>query len=111
MGFFPNFFPKLVPCALGPLSVTVYGTMFLTINEAAKRLGWHRTTVWRKARNDGSFPAVVYIGPKSPRINAEELDRWVSTSKSINSDFMHVSPDLLRGKSRGPQARTRPVAA
>lgn len=85
--------------------------MLLTITETAKRLGWHRTTVWRKAQSDPSFPSIVYIGPKSPRINSEELDRWVSRSKAINSDFMYISPDLLQGRARGPQNRGQTAAA
>lgn len=85
--------------------------MLITITQAAKRLGWHKTTVWRKASSDSSFPTIVYIGPKSPRINSDELDRWISRSKSVNSDFMYVSPDLLQGKARGPQRRTRSAAA
>jgi len=85
--------------------------MLISMKETARRLGWHRTTVWRRARTDASFPAVVYIGPKSPRIDSEELDRWVARSKSINSDFMYVSPDLLRGKSRGPLNKSRRAAA
>jgi predicted DNA-binding transcriptional regulator AlpA len=85
--------------------------MLITITQAASRLGWHRTTVWRRAQSDPSFPTVVYIGPKSPRINSDELDRWISRSKALNSDFMHVSPDLLKGKARGPQRRTRMAAA
>ncbi|NDI15420.1 MAG: hypothetical protein EBY88_04055, partial [Actinobacteria bacterium] len=72
--------------------------MLITITDAAKRLGWHRTTVWRKARADKSFPTVTYIGPKSPRINAVELDRWISRSKSLNNDFLYISPDLLTGR-------------
>lgn len=85
--------------------------MLITIKETARRLGWHRTTVWRRAQSDPSFPTVVYIGPKSPRINSAELDRWISKSKALNSDFMYVSPDLLQGKARGPQRRTRMTAA
>jgi len=85
--------------------------MPITITQAAKRLGWHKTTVWRKASSDSSFPTIVYIGPKSPRINSDELDRWISRSKSVNSDFIYVSPDLLQGKSRGPQRLTRIAAA
>ena len=98
-----------MPCPAPPITVS---RMLISIAEAASRLGWHRTTVWRKVRTDASFPAVVYIGPRSPRINSDELDRWAARSKSPNSDFMYVSPDLLRGKSRGPLfRRTRPVAA
>lgn len=108
--FFPNIFPENVPCALVCRPVTVFG-MLITITEAAERLGWHRTTVWRKIRADRSFPAVVYIGPKSPRINVEELDRWAARQSSPNSDFCYVSPDLLRCRTLGPLfRRTRPVA-
>ena len=67
--------------------------------------------MWRRAQSDPSFPTVVYIGPKSPRINSAELDRWISKSKALNSDFMYVSPDLLQGKARGPQRRSRIAAA
>jgi len=85
--------------------------MLISMTEAARRLSWHRTTVWRKALEDPSFPVVVYIGPKSPRIDSDELDRWVARSKSINSDFTSVSQDLLRGKSRGPLNKTRKAAS
>lgn len=115
---FPIFFPTFRPgrcrifggeCHSQPCSHRLF--MLISITETAKRLGWHRTTVWRKARTDSTFPAVVYIGPKSPRINSDELDRWVARSKSINSDYMYISPDLLRGKSRGPQIKSRKKAA
>jgi hypothetical protein len=63
---------------------------------------WHGTTVWRKASSGSSFPTIVCIVPKSPRLNSHELERWISRSKSVNSDLMYIFPDLVQGKARGP---------
>ncbi|MBU3704999.1 MAG: hypothetical protein FGM42_11630, partial [Ilumatobacteraceae bacterium] len=43
-----------MPCVACPITVS---RMLISIAQAASRLGWHRTTVWRKVRTDSSFPA------------------------------------------------------
>jgi hypothetical protein len=75
--------------------------MLITITQAANRLGWHRTTVWRRAQSDPSFPTVVYIGPKSPRINSDELGyhRHTDPLKFLRVDSQY--PRVLLGARLG----------
>lgn len=48
----------------------------LTIDEAARYLRFHRSSIYRFMNEDSSFPRPVRIG-KSLRFVAAELDAWV----------------------------------
>jgi predicted DNA-binding transcriptional regulator AlpA len=76
-----------------------------TITNTAERLAVHRSTVWRLISTDPSFPPVVYVRPRCPRIRVADLDRWLAgrTAGPVLGD--EVSPELLGGHRRGPQRR------
>jgi predicted DNA-binding transcriptional regulator AlpA len=80
--------------------------MLMTIDDAAARLRVHRTTIWRLIKDDASFPPLLYIRPRCPRLRETDVDRWAA-GQAVAPVFEHVSPDLLVGKARGPMRRRR----
>jgi predicted DNA-binding transcriptional regulator AlpA len=76
-----------------------YPNMLATIDEAAERLRVHRSTIYRLAKDDPTFPNILYIRPRCPRIKVVDLDRWCA-SQAPTPDYVTVPADLLGGRRR-----------
>lgn len=83
--------------------------MLTTVNDAARRLSVHRSTVWELIKNDATFPSLVYIRPRCPRLRVADLDRWIDSKQVSAYDGETLSSDLFTGVARGPR-RSRKVA-
>jgi predicted DNA-binding transcriptional regulator AlpA len=83
--------------------------MLTTVNEAAERLKVHRSTIYRLVKDDPTFPELLYIRPRCPRLNVAALDSWASRQK-LATDYMYVSPDLYTGKARGSKKKRMAAA-
>jgi hypothetical protein len=70
-----------------------------TINEAAERLRVHRSTIYRLAHTDPTFPSLLYIRPRCPRIKVTDLDRWCAR-QAPKSDHMAIPAELLGARRR-----------
>lgn len=82
-----------------------YPDVLATIDEAAERLRVHRSTIYRLAQTDPTFPSFLYVRPRCPRIKVSDLDRWCAM-QAPNTDFLTI-PDDLRGGSRRPTKKQR----
>lgn len=49
---------------------------YLSDNQLATSYGVHRTTLWRWAKNDPSFPKPVKLGPQVSRWKLSEIEAW-----------------------------------
>ncbi len=49
------------------------GRRLLSAKQVMARMGWSRTTLWRRVR-DGKFPAPVHTGPRSVDWYDDEVD-------------------------------------
>ncbi len=54
----------------------------LRINEVAKYVGLHRSTVYRMI-NRNEFPAPLRLGPNAIGWRREEIEEWIATRKRI----------------------------
>lgn len=49
---------------------------FLNVKQVAERYGVDVTTIWRKRKNDTSFPKPVTLGPQTVRWKLADLQTW-----------------------------------
>jgi len=78
------------------------GDRFITIKEAAKRLGVSRMTLdrWQKK---GHFPKTYIIAPRRVAFKASELDAWeASLAQSLRLD-LPPDPNKKIGKKKEEQ--------
>jgi predicted DNA-binding transcriptional regulator AlpA len=83
--------------------------MLATIQETADRLRVHKSTVWRLVRDDKTFPEVLYIRRRCPRLRVSDVDRW-SQLQGDAKDLTYIAPDLLTGTPRGARPRKKAAA-
>jgi hypothetical protein len=77
---------------------TVRGVL-VTIQEAAERLRVHRSTIYRLAHTDPTFPPLLYIRPRCPRIKVTDLDRWCARQAPM-PNHLTVPAELLGARRR-----------
>ena len=56
-------------------------TKILRVREVCARVGWSRTTIWRKTR-DGEFPRPVRLGANSIGWLATDVQKWIRSRPS-----------------------------
>jgi prophage regulatory protein len=49
----------------------------ISVDEVEDRIGWSRTTLWRRCR-DGEFPKPVLIGPRRIAWPESDVDQWIA---------------------------------
>jgi len=59
----------------------VHKLALLTFEQAAEILGTSEQFVYLKRQDDPTFPAVIRLGPKSPRIFLHELLAWIEAQR------------------------------
>lgn len=51
-------------------------TRFISAREVCTRNGWCRTTLWRRLRDDPSFPRPVPLGTNRQFFAEDEIEAW-----------------------------------
>lgn len=54
----------------------------LDLSQAGALLGVSRATLYRRARGDASFPALVKFGTRCTRVRAGDLLRWAASHEA-----------------------------
>lgn len=62
------------------VTLTVTDLMF-NVAQAAEYLHVARSTFYRLARKDKTFPKVMYLSDTMPRYRKSELDAWLNSRK------------------------------
>lgn len=58
---------------------------FLSDRELAKRFGVHRTTLWRWAHADPTFPDPIKLSPGCTRWKLSEILNWESMRANLDT--------------------------
>jgi predicted DNA-binding transcriptional regulator AlpA len=54
----------------------------LDLSQAGALLGMSRSTLYRRARSDENFPALVRFGTRCTRVRAGDLLRWAASHEA-----------------------------
>ena len=94
-------------CVLGRIFPSTLHLMMISIREAARRLGVGRSTIYRWAQFDPTFPNLVRLSKGTTRIRLDELNRWISTRGTVQASTpAFVMPDRLMNPRRlGPKRK------
>ena len=49
----------------------------LTISDLCERLHLTRVSIYRRVKNDPTFPQPFYVAARCPRWRAADVDRWI----------------------------------
>ena len=60
----------------------VFGILMVDVKQAAAMLSIGVSTVWKKVKNEPSFPQPVYFSKKCARFKVEDIKRWVKEVKA-----------------------------
>lgn len=55
--------------------------LLLNVGQAAKYLHVARSTFYKLAKSDSTFPKVMYLSSNMPRYRKNELDAWLNARK------------------------------
>lgn len=55
------------------------GLLMVDVKEAAAMLSIGESTVWKKVKEDPSFPQPVRLSPKSTRFKVDDIRKWVKS--------------------------------
>ena len=55
------------------------GLRMVDVKEAAAMLSIGESTVWKKVKEDPSFPQPVRLSPKSTRFKVDDIRKWVKS--------------------------------
>lgn len=55
------------------------GLLMVDVKEAAAMLSIGESTVWKKVKEDPSFPQPVRLGPKCTRFKVDDIRKWVKS--------------------------------
>lgn len=69
--------PRAAP-AEQPVALSLLPTAMLKVPTAALVSGLSVATIYRRAKDDPTFPRLHRLGPRCTRIRAGELDAWLS---------------------------------
>ncbi|MCG5031704.1 hypothetical protein MAF45_09660 [Mesosutterella sp. OilRF-GAM-744-9] len=58
------------------------GYLMVDVKQAAAMLSIGVSTVWKKVKNEPSFPQPVYFSKKCARFKVEDIKRWVKEVKA-----------------------------
>lgn len=58
---------------------------YIRPNDAAKKLGIGRSSLWHKIKHDPEFPRPVKLGPKTTVLSEADLDAYVRRKAGILS--------------------------
>jgi len=63
----------------------VFGILMVDVKQAAAMLSIGVSTVWKKVKNEPSFPRPVYLSSKCVRFKVDDLKRWARSVGSSSS--------------------------
>lgn len=55
------------------------GLLMVDVKEAAAMLSIGESTVWKKVKEDPSFPQPVRLSPKCTRFKVDDIRKWVKS--------------------------------
>lgn len=55
------------------------GLLMVDVKEAAAMLSIGESTVWKKVKEDPSFPQPVRLSPKYTRFKVDDIRKWVKS--------------------------------
>ena len=55
------------------------GLLMVDVKEAAAMLSIGESTVWKKVKEDPSFPQPVRLNPKCTRFKVDDIRKWVKS--------------------------------
>ena len=55
------------------------GLLMVDVKEAAAMLSIGESTVWKKVKEDPSFPRPVRLSPKCTRFKVDDIRKWVKS--------------------------------
>ena len=61
------------------------GYLMVDVKQAAAMLSIGVSTVWKKVKNEPSFPQPVYLSSKCVRFKVDDLKRWARSVGSSSS--------------------------
>jgi prophage regulatory protein len=58
-------------------------TKLLKAKQICEKIGFSLPTLWRKVKNDPTFPKPFKIGANSTAWDAQEIDAWIENCKAV----------------------------